>query len=239
MIYYNLKIAEIIQNTNDIRTYYLQEGETEGWESGAHMHIGLPGFDSQEPPNKELVRHMSISTLPEEKRIGFTTRIPVNASLFKQTLGALTIGSEVTVFKIGSRMKLRRGNTNLVFLSMGVGIAALRPLIHTFVQNPDDIASLVSIHISKPAEHLFRNELESLNAKNLSFIWLDGRDGLREHLVNPLQKENTVFYLVGSDAFLRETIDFLLSENVAKEDIILDKKDEKKELFFSGSLILH
>ena len=80
------KINRVIQETPEVRTYMLDCPEGFTWEEGSHTHLGLEGFNAGEKPNKGLVRHMSISTLPDETSIGITTRIRKQRSEFKDIL---------------------------------------------------------------------------------------------------------------------------------------------------------
>lgn len=46
----------------------------------------MKGFNEGDTPNRELVRHMSIATVPDEGLIGVTTRIKTVCSTYKETL---------------------------------------------------------------------------------------------------------------------------------------------------------
>lgn len=63
---YWTKINKIIDETSEIKTYLLDCPENFTWEEGAHTHLALEGFNAGDKPNKSLVRHMSISTLPRK-----------------------------------------------------------------------------------------------------------------------------------------------------------------------------
>jgi ferredoxin--NADP+ reductase len=75
---YWTKINKIINETSEIKTYLLDRPEGFTWEEDSHTHMGLKGFNEGEKPNKSLVRHMSISTVPNENIIRITTRIRNN-----------------------------------------------------------------------------------------------------------------------------------------------------------------
>src|SRR5699024_12358956 len=87
------------------------------WEEGAFTHIGLKGFNEGEKPNRGLVRHMSICTLPAENTIGFTTRIRKERSEFKDTLDTHKVGDEIALFKTHCNVPLRRENKDVYLLS--------------------------------------------------------------------------------------------------------------------------
>ncbi len=63
---YWTKINKIIEETPEVKTYLLDCPENFTWEEGSHTHFALEGFNAGDKPNRSLIRHMSISTLPYE-----------------------------------------------------------------------------------------------------------------------------------------------------------------------------
>lgn len=61
----------------------------------------MKGFNEGDTLNRELVRHMSIATVPDEGLIGVTTRIKTVCSTYKETLKHLSVGDDVALFKTG------------------------------------------------------------------------------------------------------------------------------------------
>ena len=120
-------IKDIVDETNDVKTYKLNCPEGFTWEAGAHTHFALEGFNIGEKPNRSLVRHMSISTLPEEGSIGITTRIKEECSEFKDILKREEKNRKVALFKTSTNVPLKRENRPIYLLSSGVGIATFRP----------------------------------------------------------------------------------------------------------------
>src|SRR5690606_35731182 len=120
---YWTKINKIIEESSEVKTYLLDRPEDFSWEEGAYVHLGLEGFNAGDKPNRSLVRHMSISTVPKENIIGITTRIRKQCSEFKSVLRNLEVGNKVALFKIRCNVPLRRENKNVYLLSSGVGLA--------------------------------------------------------------------------------------------------------------------
>lgn len=229
---YTVKIMAIAEEGNHTKTYFLEKPDDLVWEEGAHMHVGLAGFDAGEKPNKEWVRHMSIMTLPKEQRIGFTTRFQAHLSEFKQRLAALQAGDELVLFKTGSRMSLRRENKPLVLLSMGVGIATMRPLVHRFVDDSFNIRGLVNLNVDSSEQHIFQKELDSLQSSQYHNIWAPSRSAFYEALEEAAKQADAYFYVVGSDLFLRDVILRLRARQIPIDQIILDKKEMNLPLYF-------
>lgn len=110
---YWTQINKIVEETDNVKTYYLDCPEDFTWEEGAHTHLALKGFNAGNKPNRSLVRHMSITTLPHENIIGITTRIREKCSEYKAVLRNLEIGTEVALFKTHSNVPLKRENKNV------------------------------------------------------------------------------------------------------------------------------
>ncbi|MDF2486694.1 MAG: hypothetical protein K0R46_2862, partial [Herbinix sp.] len=178
------------------------------------------------------VRHMSITTLPVENKIGITTRVPGSNSEFKTRLAMLGIGDEVIFFKFGSRMQLRRSNRPIILLSMGVGISTLRPVILAFLRDKSNIMRLINVNVNSSGSHIYRQELDSLADGDYINYWLDSRSSYYETLSKLSETPDALYYIVGTDDFMKETIRFLNGRNILNSDIVLDRKEEKLKEYF-------
>src|SRR5699024_5880479 len=136
---YATKLNEIGEEAPEIKTYMpaCPEGFTR--EAGAHTHFAFDGFQAGDKPNRSLVRHMAISTVPHQKTLGITTRIKEECSEFKNILRNLEIGHEVALFKTYSNVPLKREDKNVYLLSSGVGLATFRPLVVDYFKRTDNV----------------------------------------------------------------------------------------------------
>lgn len=225
-------INQIIEETPETFTYMLNCPEGFTWDEGAHTHLALKGFNSGEKPNKSLVRHMSISTLPGEKSIGMTTRIKENCSEFKKQLRCLNVGDAVALFKTHTNIPLKRENKAIYLLSCGVGLAAFRPLILKYLIDPDGIEKVHSLPIDSSRHYLFSDDFESSSENQLSVQYVDDRKTYYRELKKVSMDKAAYFYIVGSDDFLHETIAHLRAQGVQVNQMILDKPGKKSEYFF-------
>lgn len=230
MVKHKLKIVDIREEAEQTKTYLLEKPADFNWEEGSHTHIALNGYDDNELPDKSLVRHMSIMTLDTENRIGFTTRVPEIGSEYKRRLAKLNVGDELIIFKLGSRMRLRRENREIVLLSMGVGIATMRPLIVSYLNNQSDIPHLTNINVD--SNTIFQTELDLLTNSFYTNYWTKSRVQFYQTLTEVMKNDNSIYYIVGSDTFLRTIIKKLKANNVSVEDIMIDKKDGILQLYY-------
>lgn len=231
---YYLPVAHIVKEAEGIYTFYFEKRDGINWEEGAHTHIAYLAYDTPVIPDKSLVRHMSIMTLPTEQYLGITTRIPQPSSLFKQELLKLNRGDSMIFFKLGSRLKLRRQNNDAILLSMGVGVATMRPLIKSYHEDNTGIHHMVHINVDRSGAYLFKDDLESAMKDSLELVWTLSRqqyfDILSQHI-----KQATDYYLVGSDDFLISNIQFLMDRGIARDHIVIDKKEEVQDDYFLPS----
>lgn len=230
---YKLRILEIVKESEDTRTFYLEKPQGFTWEEGAHAHFAIEGFDEGERPRNEWVRHMSIMTLPEEGKIGFTTRIPQEPSEYKMRLEKAGVGGKVVLFKLGNRMELRREERPVVLLSMGVGLATMRPLVLAYQKDPTGIPSLTSLQVDRSPDSLFRDVLASSSMTNFHHTHVPSRAAFQGQVNELLGLENPIWYLVGSDEFVLETIQHLRDHGVDDEAMVIDKKEMVRKKFFS------
>ena len=226
MVKYKVKITDIIEEAQGTKTFILDKPEEFTWIEGAHTHIGMLGFDEGEIPNKAWVRHMSIMTLPEDNKIGFTTRVLAPFSEFKDKLSGLQVGDEVILFKIGSRMYLRREDKPVVLVSMGVGIATMRPLIKSFIKDPTGIRELISLNVDSSREFIYKAELDELHNPKFKNYFVGTRNEFYEILNEISENNDAYYYVVGSDNFLKDIIKYLKNKNIPENSILLDKKEE-------------
>lgn len=223
MEHYRLKILRIVREQPHTRTYHLEKPHDFHWAEGAHAHFTFPADAAATSPAPSLVRHMSIMTLPEERTIGFTTRIRPD-SPFKQRLSHRPVGEDLVLFKPGSRMALQRLQRPVVLLSMGVGMATMRPLILAHHRNGAGIPLLVNLHVDAAHHPLYRKTLDPLTSPSYVNHWERNRRDFYARL-HTLRHLTPLYYVVGSDAFLLEVLRLLLRQGVPLSDIVTDKKE--------------
>lgn len=232
---YPVKITKVVQLTADIRLFYLEKPADLTWQAGSHMHIGLPGFRDGAEPDKGLVRHMSIASLPASGYIMFMTRIPRDKrSRFKEKLATLREGDMVTVFKVSSNLR-SFDDKPMLFLSMGVGLAPFLPLWCEALQFSGR-APWHSILVARPGEEALGQMAAQVNLPRLHSVCTANREAyqkaLAAYLKNVPDARELRVVIVGSDAFLKGALAALDAIGVASTQIILDKKPELRRYYF-------
>lgn len=238
MSLYWTKINKIIDESPEVKTFLLDLPEDFTWEEGAHTHLALKGFNIDEKPNKSLVRHMSISTLPVEQSVGITTRIKDECSEFKSILKTMNVGDELALFKIHSNVPLKRVEKNLYLLSSGVGLATFRPIVKTYLQNQENVKYVHSLNIDSAQDQLFTDVFTSVPEKNFTAQFVNTRTAYYEEAQKLATDQSGLFYVIGSDEFIKQNIELLFKNGIKREQIILDKREKFIDKFFSNEVIV-
>lgn len=230
---YWTKINKIIEETPEVKTYLLDCPKDFTWEEGSHTHFALEGFNAGDKPNRGLIRHMSISTLPHEKSIGITTRIREQCSEFKTILRNLKVGNEVAIFKTHSNVPLKREDKNVYLLSSGVGLATFRPLVLDYFERADSVNQIHSLNIDSSRDFLFTDIFQSVPEKKFTSQFVDNRKDYYEEVKSLAKDKDGLFYVVGSDEFLVQNIEVLREQGIKPEQIMLDKREQQLPEFLS------
>ena len=233
---YWTKINKIIEETPEVKTYLLTCPEDFTWEEGSHTHFALEGFNAGDKPNRGLIRHMSISTLPHENSIGITTRIKEQCSEFKAILRNLEVGNEVAIFKTHSNVPLKRVDKNVYLLSSGVGLATFRPLVLDYFKSTQNVNQIHSLNIDSSKDFLFTDIFESTPDKMFTSQFVDNRKDYYKEVKNLAADKDGLFYVVGSDEFLLQNIEVLCEQGIKPEQIMLDKREQQLPEFLSFDL---
>jgi len=233
---YWTKINKIIEETPEVKTYLLDCPEGFTWEEGSHVHFALEGFNAGDKPDRSLIRHMSISTLPKENSIGITTRIREQCSKFKAILRNLEVGNEVAIFKTHSNVPLKREDKNVYLLSSGVGLATFRPLVLDYFNRADNVNKMHSLNIDSSKDFLFTNIFETAADKKFTSQFTGNRKDYYEEVENLAADKDGLFYIVGSDEFLVQNIEVLRGQGIKPEQIMLDKHEQQLSDFLPADL---
>lgn len=233
---YWTKINKIIDETPEVKTYMLECPEDYTWEEGSHIHLALEGFNAGDKPNRSLIRHMSISTLPHENLIGITTRIKEQCSEFKSILRNMEAGHEVAVFKTHTNVPLKREDKNVYLLSAGVGLATFRPLVLDYFERADNVNQIHSLNVDSSRDFLFPDIFEPAPDKKFTSQFVDNRKDYYEEVKNLAADKNGLFYVVGSDEFLTQNIEVLREQGIKPEQIMLDKHEGQRAGFLPSDV---
>jgi len=214
-------------------TFKFQIPEGLKWSEGTHFHLAFNDFIKDSKPDSNLVRSFSIMSMENERYIGFTTRVKDDCSLYKKRLMELKTGDEMFIFKFRNNMELKRESRPIALISMGVGIATFRPLIKEFIRDSNGISKLTNINIDSRRSYIYNDEINLISQDNFTNHYVFSRAELYERIDECLSDSSHLYYIVGSDNFLRIIRAYLVEHSVDPSDITVDKKPEVLVDFFN------
>ena len=229
---YEVYLLDIIKEAKNTYTYIFSKPKDLKWAEGAHTHLALNHFNEEIGWwEKKNVRHFSICSLEDEETLRMTTRLPELCTEFKHELKSAKKGDLFYLFKVGSRLTLRREDRPLIFLSAGVGMATIRPLVKKFIYESEGIKNVISLNVDSSKEYLFFDEMHAYAKQNKAFTqeYVSSRERFYAALESYFNGEPTLnkglFYIVGSDAFLIQVYHALSKKGVHLEQMVFDKKE--------------
>ncbi|MRT92596.1 FAD-dependent oxidoreductase [Ancylomarina sp. 16SWW S1-10-2] len=217
-----IKLIKLEKEAKDTYTFKFLVPPNIKWTLGSYAHFVCSDLQNGKKFKKDLLRELSIMSHPDENFIGFTTRIRENSSEFKSTMLNLKLGDEIRIFKIGNHLKNIETDKPIVFISMGVGIATFRPIIHEHMKSSKG-SSITNINIDRTGDFVYQQELENLSKDKLKNVFVTNRSDLYNEINQCLDDEANTYYVVGSKEFNETTRNFLLKNKVSKKAVFLDK----------------
>ena len=106
-------------------------------------------------------------------------------------------------------------------------MSTIRPMLQAFIKDPGNIPLIINVNVNSTGQYLFREELDPHTGDAYINHWLKSRQDYTGLVSELSTKEEAIFYVVGSDDFMKDTIRLLNQKGVLNENIILDRKEEK------------
>ena len=222
-----VRLQEIIPEAADTYTYRFELPPGFTWEAGANAHLVAREISTFSAVEKDWRRHMSIMNTPDEGYLGFTTRVREPRSPFKTSLLNTVPGDTLHIYGNKNNFPLIRDGRPTVLLSMGVGMATMRPLIRSFMKNRQGLSSLTSINVDRCESGVYQAEMESLDVSGFTQIYKGNRQSFLDEVDRCLQMKDARYYLVGSDEFLSSIAYYLIGSGIPRSQLMIDKKPHK------------
>lgn len=121
----------------------------------------------------------------------------------------------------------------MVCLCQGIAITSFMAMIKDFLKNPNSKGTLTIINVDSKESNLFSDALKEDEDKKFTFLRTGNREEFKNAIKNVKRDDDTIFYLSGSETMLKDTAMFLLTLGIEKNNILIDRKDEKVKAIFS------
>ncbi|MBI4140522.1 hypothetical protein HY485_01650 [Candidatus Woesearchaeota archaeon] len=227
------KILQITQETPDVKTFKLEYPKGRfGFQAGQFLMVSTGYIDEK----KLLVkRAFSIASAPHETgylEICVKRKQPPS---FSAALHDMNVGDALFIEGPYGKFTLKEPVTeNTIFIAGGAGIAPLRSMIKTTLNNNKNqvITLLFSFH--NPEDYIYRQELEKLAATNEKFklfASMSAKDkefkewkGLRGRVTVQLPQhimdgQKYTAYLCGPPPMVNDTVKLLLELGLKEENV--------------------
>ena len=218
-----LELLRVEQVHEETFTFEFKSPEPLEWQEGdsSKIYLNVAG--------NEQGKKFSFASLPSENVVRFTTRIRKERSDYKDVLSNIDVGENVEVSLPSGQFKLRREDRPIVLLSNGVGIAAMRTFIKSYEGDQTGIPSMIQINVDSKSS-IYQTEFSEIELRLDMFksIYVKHRSTFINQLDFEVQNiisnrvEPPLFYVVGSDVFVNDTILHLNAVGIQSEDIITD-----------------
>lgn len=203
------------------------------FKSGQYLKLSL--INPQKYDLKGNIRSFSIASTPEENQLMITFRI--RNSPFKKELDLLPIGSEVKILAPITMFNLKMETKPVVFLTGGVGVAAVRPMIlNSLAQGYSENIYLFNSNRNTKDIPYF-DELKAIKNTNFHYIpaltrkgtenssWSGERGYIdKKMLIKHVSLlEKSIFFLVGPPAFMWGMYKVLQQFGINEKNINFDE----------------
>lgn len=209
-----LTLENIIKENHETYTFEFSFPEGEDWGGGDHAHFVIPN----EEVNEKTVRHLSVTSLPIEKKVSFATKFRGEVSYFKKWLLERKIGDKILMAAFAGQFRIIRDNTPLVFISQGVSIATIYSLVKEFENDRKGIPNITSLSIDSTNEYIYEDYFNGLNKlHNFNHSFVNKREVFYENLDKIISfDKNAYYYVVGSREFIDYITLYLTERSVSK-----------------------
>jgi len=116
-------------------------------------------------------------------------------------------------------------------LSAGVGLATFRPIILQYQTDKNGIPHMHSLNVDSTRTELFKTQLSS--HEQFGHAYVESRSAYYDAVKAMTADKEGLFYIVGSDEFLRDTINVLQGANIPKAQIMIDKRQDQLDTFLA------
>lgn len=177
---------------------------------GQYVHLMAPNS----PPGRENVRHLSISSIPEDGPLEFTIDL-ASASDYKKKFASLEVGGKAHLFKIKGHFVL--GDTppsSIVFLAGGIGITPIRSLIRQIQKHRLPVDWRLA-HVARDG-FLYEEELSALGGQQRRIRRPEAASLIKAWTI---ERPDASYYVSGSNRFV-EGITAMLKEQGIPESAL-------------------
>lgn len=218
-----LTLIKKIQESKSIYTFVFEPENPAAWKAGQYIFYKIL---HENPDDRGMVRHFTISSAPSEKNIFLTTKFDFeNGSSFKKALFKLKQGSLVEGFNLGGDFIIKDLKAKYIFIAGGIGITPYRSILMDLV-NEGRLLDVILFYSSKAEEIIFMDVFNEIKEK---YKWPMVHFVIEPQLINgEIIKEKVpdckdrIFYISGPMVMVSIVEEILLKLNIKNDSIVKD-----------------
>lgn len=226
---YQAKIVKIVDETKDVKTFYLDPQAPFTFSAGQFVMISV---EKTQPDGtlKQVKRAYSIASAPGEKFLALTIKLYSDGELSSKLIH-YKIGDLLTLTGPYGKFLFVDPKIETVFIAGGTGVAPLRSMWQSLLESKSTTKMRLLYSTRFADEIIYKDELNKLSASGVmpSFITVtrpeEGYTGLQgridkhfveKHVSDP---KGSVYYICGAPAMVQDMKKALHDLDVAAEQI--------------------
>ncbi len=219
-----VKLIEKVKETNEIYSFIFEPQSPQTWKAGQFIYYRIP---HDNPDNRGIVRHFTISSAPFEKNLRLTTNIyPQKGSSFKQALSDLKPGAKIEAYNIRGKFTVDSSESGFVFIGGGIGITPYRAILLD-LEKKNALNDIIMLYSCRERNNVAFGPLwKKLEEKNqgLAVHYIFEPQRIDKHVIEKLVpgKQNRRFYISGPVNMVKAVQEKLYGLNIGKNQIVTD-----------------
>ncbi len=151
-----LKLIEKVKEANNVYSFVFEPESSISWKAGQFIFYKIP---HDQPDDRGIVRHFTISSAPYEKNIMLTSKFdPEHGSTFKKALLKKQLGDTIEAYDMKGKFTMDTDRPNPVFIAGGIGITPYRSILLDLEKN-NGIEDVVLLYSCRDRESLIYKDL--------------------------------------------------------------------------------
>lgn len=218
-----LTLIKRIQESKDIYTFVFKPENPATWKAGQYIFYKIP---HENPDDRGVSRHFTISSAPSEKNIFLTTKFDFeNGSSFKKALFKLKQGSSIEGFNLGGDFIIKDLSAKYIFIAGGIGVTPYRSILMDLAHE-GRLPDVILFYCSKVEGIIFTDVFNEIKEK---YKWPLVHFVIEPQLINgEIIKEKVpdfksrIFYISGPVVMVSIVEEILLKLNIENGRIVKD-----------------
>lgn len=220
---------DYIEEADNIRTFRFKPERPIDHVAGQFTELFLP---HENPDDRGIKRWFTISSAPFEEYMTITTKFSDPSSTFKQTLHALTPGTEVTLAEPMGDFVLPKDNSiPLIFVAGGIGITPFHSMLSWIASGNDEHRDIQLLYaVNNEDEIIFQDTFKKANVHttivvtNPSDEWGGERGHITsDHILKLTEPDkDTLIYVSGPEPMVETLQKDLITLDFPKSRIVTD-----------------